>query len=311
MENSAALTWPFQLRQLAVMIDAGISIDAALTSLESRLGKGSEKLQRASQLVKRGVSLPDAFRRSKIIGEFDHAMLMAADNAGCLPEGLNHISESRVSQLQRANSFKASLVFPKAMMLIGALAGIFVRTSSGQQSVAEATISVGLVFGCFYLVCLVSLYVVRADVRIWMSWLWPYPVIRKIYDWYCLALEYYFYNSLIWQVSAGVSASDATKNCSHLLLSKSFQHSVVLASEAMANGQSLNQALVNEGLVLTDRMRQVLLVADQSGLHEKAIKHELKLQRGSLKLKADNFFKWAPRAFYLLSLVFISKFIFV
>jgi len=121
METSTKFSWTFQLRQLAVMIDAGIPLESALGSLEFRSKTNNGKLQRAIGLVKRGSTVPDAFVRSKLVGEFDYAMLLAADKAGRLQDGLNHISERRVKQLQRVDSLKASMVLPKAIIMIGSL----------------------------------------------------------------------------------------------------------------------------------------------------------------------------------------------
>lgn len=308
MKSNTQFTWPFQLRQLAVMIDAGIAIDAALASLDStRDAKRRVKLQRAVRLVKRGVGLPDAFLKAQLIGEFDYEMLCTAEEAGRLSDGLNHISERRVKQLQRADSLKASLVLPKTLVFVGAVAGVFVRTASGNQSIAEALISVGIAAAWFYLICYLALNIVRADTRIWMSLLWPYEFIRKRNQWYCLALEYYFYNSLIWQVSAGVPYGTAVKRCSKLLTSKTFCEKTEKASRQMESGTSLSQSLIDEGLVISRYMRQVLLVADESGKHELAIKNELKLQSHRLKQKTENFFKWMPRVFYVVALLFVSK----
>jgi len=309
METSTKFSWTFQLRQLAVMIDAGIPLESALGSLEFRSKTNNGKLQRAIGLVKRGSTVPDAFVRSKLVGEFDYAMLLAADKAGRLQDGLNHISERRVKQLQRVDSLKASMVLPKAIIMIGAFAGLFVRTASGDQSMAEAGWAVGFIAAQFYVLCFACLFVISADTRIWMSWCWPIKLVRKASHWYRMALEYYFFNSFIWQMSAGVSASEAVKNCRLLLSSKLFRDSATSAAEAMSRGQSITQAMTDEDLVLTDRMRQVLLIADQSGKHELAIGNELALQADRLTLKTKNFFKWAPRVFYVIALVFVSKMI--
>jgi len=311
MRERAAI-WPLQLQQLGVMVDSGLPIEKALNALNRSVHKGdakkdNPKLLKAQRLVNRGTSLSEAFRRVGLVNDFDYTMLSTADAAGKISDGLNHISERRIDQLLRVGSFKASLILPKALILIGALAGVFIRTTSGQQSVTEASFAVGASVLWFYLLTCFAVFIVSADTRIWISWFWPYRIVRKRVHWYRQAVEYFFYNSLLWQISAGVTASAATEGCSKLLRSKPFQQSVMSASVSMDRGVSLHQALVNEGLVLTDRLRQVLLIADRSGTHEAAIRHELGLQRSSLKQKMENFFKWAPRVFYVLALVFVSK----
>lgn len=311
MKNSHQINWPMQLRQLAVMMDSGIPIAAALKSINTKTDQKNVKLQKAQRWANRGMSLPEAFRRADLVNDFDYTMLHAADTAGRISDGLNHISERRLNQLQRAERFKSSLILPKAVVLIGGIAGVFVKISVAQQSLSEALVSVGVAMTWFYLVVYASVLLVKADTRVWMSWLWPYPVVRKNNEWYRTALEYLFYNSLVWQIAGGIDASSATKGCSQLLKSQQFQSSVMAASDSMAKGLSMTQALTNEGLVLTDRLRQVILIADQSGTHEAAIKHEMSLQRMILKQKAVKFFKLAPRVFYVMALVVTSEFFFV
>lgn len=309
MTRNNKLSWPLQLRQLAVMIDAGLPIDTSLKSISERSGEASAKLSKAQRLVKRGVSLPDAFQRVALVNDFDYAMLTGAATAGRLADGLNHISESRVNQLQRAESFRASLILPRALIVVGGLAGIFIRTASGGQALVDAIAMVGLIMALFYLATVAAVAVVTVDTRVWFSWFWPYAIVRKRLEWYCLALEYFFYNNLIWQLSGGVAASNATRVCGLLLDSNAFRARVMAAADAMDRGESMPQALLNEGLVLTDRLRQVLLIANHSGTHEAAITHELSLQRIRLKQKTDNLFKWAPRVAYVIALVVVSKLI--
>jgi type II secretory pathway component PulF len=77
------------------------------------------KLTRSRNSVARGVSLPEALLGAKAIGQFDHAMLLAADSTGPVAHGLKYIAEHRVNQLQSVDSLKASLVFPKVIVFIG------------------------------------------------------------------------------------------------------------------------------------------------------------------------------------------------
>jgi len=290
------------------MLDAGVVIGKALRTLETEYDKKNrEKLKVAIQLVERGVSLPDSLLRAALIDDFDHAMLITADEVGRISEGLNHLSEIRIKQFQRADSLNASLLLPKGLVLVGAFAGVFVRTAAGNQPLLDALFSVVFITICFFLVCYLTLFLIRADTRIWMSWLWSYPPLLKRIQWCGLAMEYYFFNSLVWQISAGLPFSNAILRCNKLLSSALFQKAITKASNQTAAGGSLTNALIDNGLVISSRMRQVMLVADQSGKHELAIKHELKLQSIKLKLKAENFFKWMPRIFYVIALIFVSK----
>jgi len=242
-----------------------------------------------------------------LLGAFDHAMLLTADESGRVSDGLNHVSELRIKQFQRVDSLNASLILPKGIVMIGAFAGVFVRITAGGQSISQAMLAIGIASVWFFLVCHFLLFLIRSDSRIWMAWLWPHKTLLKRSKWCCLALEHFFYKSLVWQISAGVTYNRAIERCSKLLSSPIFQNSVDAASRDIAAGTSLTESLLQHDLVITDRMRQVLSIADQSGTHERAIKHELKLQDFQLRLYAENFFKWMPRLFYLLALVVVSS----
>ncbi len=309
MKSNTDLSWPSLLSQLSTMLEAGLPIASALNSLIDRSGERELGLQKAYRLVEKGVGLANAFGCAKLVGEFDYAMLQCAEKSGGLNQGLKHLAERKISQLQRVESFKASLAFPKALILLGAGAGVFIRTASAQQSSLEAFASIALLVAVFYLLSFIAVLIVKADTRIWMSWIWPYPSIHKHMKWYRLSLEYLLYYNLSWQISVGIVASDASRACSRLLASRNFQLRVNTAAACMDKGEAMTKSLEDQGLVLTKRMQQVLLIAEQSGTHEAAIRHELSLQRAELKLKADNFFKWASRFAYLIALVFISKLI--
>ncbi len=287
------------------MLDAGLDIEKALRSMG--LKQNHSLFERAAALTARGFKLPDALQRAKLIDRYDYALLLAADKAGAISSGLNHVSERRLSQLQRAEAFNAGLILPKALMGVGLFAGVFIKIVSGTSSMADAFISTGVLAILFYLIAFASLLLVSIDSRIWMSYLWPYPILWKRNHWYQLALEHFFFNSLVWQVSAGVNADQACRNCSELLSSSQFTASAIRASKSMSAGTAFSQALIENNLVLTNRMKQVLLVSDESGVHQTAIEKELMLQAQSLKLKSNKFLKWTPRFFYILALVFVSK----
>lgn len=287
------------------MLDAGLCIEKALRSVD--LKQNHSMFERASSLVARGLNLPDALKRSKLVDPYDYSLLLAADKASAISSGLNHVSQRRLSQLQRAESFKAGLVFPKALIVIGVFAGVFIKIASGETSPVDAFISTGALAILFYLIAFASLLLVSTDSRIWMSHLWPYRFLWKHSHWYQLALEHFLFNGITWQISAGVRADEACRNCSAILNSKRFTDSAIRASRAVGSGTAFSQALIENNLVLTERMKQVLLISDHSGAHQTAIKNELMLQAQTLKLKSHNFLKWTPKLFYLLALVFIAK----
>lgn len=306
--NSLDSSWPKRWQQLAVMIESGLPIDRALGALQSANEQPDKQLQRSIDLVKRGLGLAESFKRGGLINGFDYVLLKNAEDAGKVSAGLLHISEQRVSQLQRVNTLRALLLMPVGVLFIGAFAGVFVRILSGENWFS-ATTSVGAVVILVLFLTHLAFQALRMDSRVWLSYLWPVRFIRTHSERYQVLIEQLFYRSFIWQTESGIDAQEASKRCALLLKSKPFQDAAVFAAKAMRQGQSIPNSLNDHGLVLSKRMRQVLLIADQSGTYETAIKHELQLQYAELKRQLDATFKWIPRAYYVFILAIIGGFI--
>jgi len=293
------------------MIAAGVTIEKALESLvKDRNNSIAQRLTRALGLVRRGVGLSQALKRSDCLNGFDVQLLATAEAAGCLPDGLNYIAERRLGQQQRVNNLTAALVLPQAVLLIGAFAAIFVRINSYQEPIFNAVVSVAVLTTIAWLMIRFSLVMLRLDARYFLSWLWPIGVVRNQSWFYQATFELLFYRCLLWQLKAGEAVQKATERCQKLLTAPSFQAAVHSAADTMGGGTSVPESLRNSGLVLSRDLRQVMLIADESGRWEQAIAHELTLRGGALKQRLGAVFKWLPRVYYLCVLVFIVRFLF-
>lgn len=317
--------WPNYWQQLSVMIGAGLAVDQSLRTLQGKQSKDlkpdktntavnkkiDSQLPRIIALVERGVSLADAFKRTSAISEFDYRLLKSAETAGRLEQGLQHIAVRWTKHLQRVNSLKSSLLMPVVVLIIGALAGVFVRVLLSNQTVFDASVSIAVIV--FYVLLFFSLMLraLMLDARIYLSFLWPIAFVRRRSLRYQRVFEQLFYRSLLWQIESGVAAEKATSQCSDVLSVKSFKVSVQSAATQMGAGQSLPQCLVDHNLVLTKRMQQVLSIANESGRYEQAVARELVIQRQKLDLQLNDDFKWLARASYVLVLVVISRLVFI
>lgn len=300
--------WPKMWQQLAVMISSGMPIDRALKVL----AKGPQgvrvdtSLQRCIGLVSRGAGLAESFRRCKIIGEFDFELLKSAEKAGRLEAGLQHIAERRLNQLQHISSLRVSLILPIGVLLIGAFAGIFVRVTVSSEPWLVAIMSVAFGLTVVLTLTYFSLHALRSDSRQWLSALWPIQFVKSASTRFQTTIDQLFFRSFIWQIKSGTDAQEACTLCENLLNNASFRAAVTAASQDMKTGKSIPCSLIDNGLVLSQSMRQVLLIADQSGQYEKAVSHELALQYQEQERQTKETYKWLPKIYYVIVIVVIG-----
>lgn len=285
-----------------------MAIDRALMALKGPNGRVEPVIERIIAKVRLGGGLPCALYQAKCISEYDFAVLQVAEQAGALPAALDQLTRSQVGRAQRLNNFKANLVLPKMLLIIGALAGVLVRVYSVGQPVDQALISVLIVLFWSWLVMSLSIFLIRLNTAVWLSLLWRVPIIMRQYKTLQLMFEQLFYRALTWQIVAGIPVDRALGACETLLTNLDYKQSVGLARRAVNRGEQIHRSLQQSGLCLSAELRQVMGVANDAGVWEQAVTHHLDLQARVLALKADDFFKWLPRLYYLLALSAISKF---
>lgn len=290
------------------MLDAGLLPSAALATVEKDQTELKSTLRRARGLVERGVDLPSALKRAKAISDFDFELLKSTAVAGQLGDGLRHIAEHRAQQLARVNSLKAALWMPKAVLFVGALAGLFIRIASYKQNPITSFATICLIVSLVLISTHLFVRIYSLDRRLWLSWLWPIRFIRTQSIRFRQNFEQLFYRSFIWQYAAGVSAEQALTNCQKLLASPSFQANVEQAIHSVAKGTAAPQALIQNDLILSKRIRQTMQLANQAGALETAVNQELTLQRDDLERRQLNDIKWIPRAYYVINLVIVLRY---
>jgi len=197
------------------------------------------------------------------------------------------------------------------MLLIGAFAGLLVRTYSAKQDLWGAFESVSLTLLFSWFAIGISVWLIQRDSLVWLSLGWRLPFLKRFYTTYKLAFEQTFYRLLTWQIASGVAPDSALKNMRPLLNANSYQNSANSAARMLDRGVNLENCLTEHGFVLTQPMKRVMQTSLEAGVWEKAVLHHLDWQQQVLSQKADNFFKWLPKFYYLLALVAITRYMFV
>jgi len=154
-------------------------------------------------------------------------------------------------------------------------------------------------------------WVLQRDLLVWLSIGWRLPSFSRSNKVYRLAFEHTFYRLLTWQITSGIAADLAFNNMQYLLNANTYQRSVRSIAVAANSGMNLVQCLTEHGFVLTQQMKRVMQTSLHAGAWEQGVSHHLRLQSQQLDRKADDFFKWLPKFYYLLALLAVTQFMFV
>lgn len=113
------------IRQLSVMVGAGISVGRALemSGKECKNKQVQSKINMIYKQVSMGKSLADAIKKSKLLPEVVNSMLEAAEASGQIHHVLNQIVDYLEKQLEIKNKIKKAMIYPSLIMmtLLGAI----------------------------------------------------------------------------------------------------------------------------------------------------------------------------------------------
>lgn len=297
--------------QLSCMLDAGLSIEKSLISINQPPNRDQTVLSKITQGVRRGESLAATLEANKVINQFDAYLLQSAESVGRLPQGLEHISKLKASRENTFKKLSSLALFPQAILVIGAFAGIFVRTAQQGQPIIDAFLDVMTVLFLSLIIIRIVILLLTIDARIPLSIGWHFLFLHKRSIWFQQHFELLFYRSLTWQIASGEDFAKALNRNVLLLKSKSYQHATKLASQQAQCGIDVLTILSQNKLVLSNRMRQILSIGIDSGTTESAVQHELKLINHAIKQRTQNLVSWWPRALYVAALVVILKYMFL
>jgi len=305
--------------QLSSMLDAGLNVEQALQTLyespnkkrkQNQENPNQQSLKKIIHRVSKGSTLSAALKANKVIDQFDASLLENAEIAGRLPLGLEHISKLKLGRQKMNSSLSGLALLPKAILIIGALAGIFVRIAQQGQNPIQAIIDVGVVLVLTLVAIKIVVSLLTVNARIPISLAWNIPFLKTHSKAFQQHFEQRFYHSLSWQLTSGIDSTNATQNNALLLDNNTYQKSVQQASQQASTGIALPYVLEQNGLVLSKRMRQALSLADTAGTIEKSISHELRYIQQHINQRNQNIISWWPKTLYVIVLVIIMKYMF-
>ena len=299
--------WLKQWQQLAVMLDAGLSIESALLALDRSGSKYSNVIRLVAHDVKLGIKLSASLKKNRLIRDADELVLQIAEKAGKLPDGLNFLANRQLAWQQNIDHLQSGLWLPKVLLILGAFAGLLIHVLAENMNAFQAAWQVLPVLVCTWGLIWLLVFLIKQDCLTWLSLLWRFKAIRQCIKLYQLNFEQNFYRLLIWQTDSGIPIDQALRNMSILLSDKDFKQKILSCASKVNQGEDLLESLNEHCLILSHELKRVMSTAMQAGAFEKAMLHHIHWQRQTCGDYAQQFFKWLPRFFYLIALLAISR----
>lgn len=117
-------------QQLGRMVKSGIPLLAALTVTAEQTEQRKFRLivETVKNEVRKGKSLGDAMREHPVFDSFVIAMIELGENTGHLEESLKRLADCQERRVQVLQKVRNSLVYPLFVVVLGALALVFLLT---------------------------------------------------------------------------------------------------------------------------------------------------------------------------------------
>ena len=297
-------------QQLSVLLDAGIAPAKAVKSLTKIPHRDNQAFIRVADLLARGQSMSNALKRSKFLSKYELASIKTAEEVGQLAQGFDYIAHDHLTRSRNRRSLETSFLLPQVILLIAAIAALSIRIFQHQQSLISATIDVSVVVIVCLLATRLFMFLWSLNTRVWLSWFWSAPFIKEHSGWFQNHFEYHFYRHLSWHLGAGVSAEQAIKHCDKLISNPRYQQRLKGAVAGAASGQSILASLINADLILSDRMRQSLMVGNQTGVFDKSLQSELSWLKSRIEARTLEQVKWLPKFYHFVIIVVVFTYLF-
>ena len=310
MNNNSKENRAYRWLQLSVLLGAGILPANAVRTLTQKKHKDNLALLRVASLLEHGKSISGALKQTKLLSNHDLAILKNAEQAGCIPEGLDFIAHDQMVRWQHRRSLETAFLLPKAILFIGAFAALFVHIVQNHGSLMSTLINITMVVATVLLVTRLFVVLWSLNARIWLSFLWSFSYFKKHSKWFQNHFEFNFFQNLRWQLQSGVAADEAMQRCADLIKHPSYRRQIQTAIDAVIEGQPLFASLLQARLVLSNRIRQTLLTANEVGTFDKSLKIELDWLQRKIKARAEEQIKWLPKIYYFIVLFVVFTHLF-
>ena len=285
---------------MAMMIQAGISIDEALSLLkpeDKENGVLSDALKEMAAFTSSGGSLHEAMEKTGVFPEYAIEMVKAGQNTGKLEDTMFHLSDYYKNEKNMAESLRSAILYPAAMigMIIAVLVIMLTMVLPAFREVYDHLtgdlLSSGYDYVSFsYSLCrillavmIVLVIVILAGVILWNNgkresveaFLRKFPVCASILD---TMATLRFTAAYDMYLSSGDMQDDALLKSKAMTMYKPVEEKLERCAKKMEEGHGFAQSAYEENLYepIYGRM---LLPGERSGNIENVLKRLVTLLR--------------------------------
>ncbi len=296
-------------RELATLLDAGLSVKDAVSRLQTSKERSTRTLTTVVAQLARGRSFAQAFAQTRLINHEELETLAVGEKAGELPKALKSIAKRYEQRKIRIGRLKSKLLLSYAIFVVAMLA----KFSKNVMGSAQLSFIEGLgdfiVELLFYgLVSYWVIYLLKRDSSRWLALGWAYGFSNN--SLYQRFFELYWYRLLAWQLEAGVDFLSAIRQMKSLMNVSSYQKNIKKCLSLVQKGEGMTESLSSAGLIFTPFLKQNLVTGENTGNWNDSLNNYLRLESDEIALKIKTFDEWLPRIYYSLTLL-IALFLFI
>lgn len=287
------------------MLASGLSPQQIMSSLQQQVESATQQqaFAKVEQGLAQGQSWIDLLLKYRCLSRYHYQVLSIAEGAGKLVPTFLMLAHQLEQRQERQQRLKVQIGVAQAIISIALLVQIVVAVIGGLFPLSA------IIFWLLMLFLTRSLYFLLAqDIFVLLSMGVSKPLLKtnQIVQ---RVFEYYFYDLLLMQLSAGIDAQQAIRVLSQIFPSASLRHKLRAAQHFLEQGNSLTSTLIKANLVFTTHLKQVLSVGEQSGRLEQNLAYHLRLEAQYLDIIIRDIFAWLPRVYYTIALILLFKWV--
>ncbi|MFT6266895.1 MAG: type II secretory pathway component PulF [Oleiphilaceae bacterium] len=291
------------IHQLVTLINAGIPASSAVEKIRKSDARVSVFLSVTARRLRMGKSFSASFAESGLLNRFEIVLLGIAEKSGQLSLGLVEIQNRLEKRHDQVKILKQKCYLPLGTLAVAVLATTLLSLTRDTPMQAFFQLLTGA--GYFFILLLfVRFLLAQSDNASEFSFqiFWRQPKLRSV-GLLQNVIEYNWYNSLIFQLKAGIDAFQAVKALEGLCNQPNYLESVGACHKAIAAGSDLSSALTNSGLVFSTNLYQLFNTAEKSGSLDSALTSYLTMLESDLDNQIESLNQWLSRVFYFLVLL--------
>jgi len=293
-----AILW----QQFAVLERSGIPVLQALPILADGASAAFRtRLERFLSLLRGGLAMSEAGRRSGVWLPWEADVLAAAEQSGRRDLFYQRLAQYYSERANSSRKLKTRLVYPYAILILAVVLGPLPALARGSIDgvgyLLQTLIPLGLLFS--------SQVLLSISYRQWRAGLRGVPRVLNSLAFFrrqqrrdCLAL-------LALLLQAGVAAHDACARLCTTLHGAWLQQRLQRAQAALHNGANLSKALLVSDLLPDLEAQQLIATGEAAGKLDAMLQHIVERLDRQLHEQLDLLAEWLPRLVYALIVGFV------